>query len=244
MDNIALVDHLDKETFSREDIYIAAVQLEPDFKQTNMRNLMEKLQDSGSIIRVGRNQYSRNSREKQIYIGNYSDEAAQIREEMESSYKHLDYQVWELNWFNEFCNHLIGQNRIIVDVENDACEFVFLTLVEQHDDRLLLRPTIKELQYYTVPDAVLITRLASETPRNKIDTHSISLERLIVEMFANRTIRSMLPVGDYPDILERMFEKYAIDQSKLFRYARRRNREREIMEFIKKNTNIKLIVEG
>ena len=69
------------------------------------------------------------------------------------------------------------------------------------------------------------------------------LEKIIVDLFANKLLNSILSKGDYPEMLERMFEKYKINQVMLFRYARRRNKEKEIFDFIKDKTNINLISE-
>ena len=49
--------------------------------------------------------------------------------------------------------------------------------------------------------------------------------------------------AEYPEIYEEAFRKYYIDEKKLFRYARRRNLEKEIRDFIEKETNIQLISE-
>lgn len=51
----------------------------------------------------------------------------------------------------------------------------------------------------------------------------------------------MVSRGDYPMMLEDMFKKYTINQTKLFRYAKRRNKYEELVEYIRDNTNIKLI---
>ena len=69
------------------------------------------------------------------------------------------------------------------------------------------------------------------------------MEKIIVDLFANKTVSALVSKGDYPDMLERMFSKYIIDQSKLFRYARRRNKAKVIAEYIRNNTNIDLVVE-
>ena len=53
----------------------------------------------------------------------------------------------------------------------------------------------------------------------------------------------MVSQGDYANVLETIFEKYSVDQLKMFRYARRRNKKDEVRSFIEKNTDIKLLKE-
>ena len=53
----------------------------------------------------------------------------------------------------------------------------------------------------------------------------------------------MISKGDYPEMLESIFDKYNIDQTKMLRYARRRNRKDQLVNYIKEYTNIKLLGE-
>ena len=161
--------------------------------------------------------------------------------DIKEQYPYINFQIWELNWLNEFLNHLLAHNRIFLDIENDGCEFVYSSLREKYNKSLLLRPTEKELDYYSDDGGIIIDRLVSESPKGY--ENGSPLEKIIVDLFANKTVSSMLSMGDYSDMLERMFSKYVIDQSKLFRYSRRRNKDRIIYDYIKNNTDIDLIVE-
>jgi len=63
-----------------------------------------------------------------------------------------------------------------------------------------------------------------------------------VDLFSNKKL--MLSRGDYPSAIEMMFSTYRIDQVALFRYARRRNKAKELSDFLRVNTTIELLVEG
>ena len=52
----------------------------------------------------------------------------------------------------------------------------------------------------------------------------------------------MLSLGDYPDALEAIFDRYEVDQVKMFRYARRRNKDQELRDFLICKTNVELKV--
>ena len=73
---------------------------------------------------------------------------------------------------------------------------------------------------------------------------TITLEKLIVDLFANKTLLKLLSKGDYPQALEEMFNKYQINESKLLRYASRRGKKEEIVKFISEKTNIKFYTTG
>lgn len=157
---------------------------------------------------------------------------------MKKQYPYLGFQVWELAWFNEFLVHLVARNRIFVDVENDGCEFVYSSLSEKYQGKMLLRPSAKELQYYSRGEGFIIERMISESPKAKAMPYETPIEKLIVEMFANKSLMSMISKGDYPYALEIMFEKYNIDRAKMLRYARRRGKEKEIVSYIGEHTEI------
>lgn len=239
MEREILVKNIDKKVFGREEILEAAYKENSDFKATSFRNLMARLLDSKTIVRVGRNRYI--NKNLKSYENHYSEEVSEIISEVEIKFPLLNFQVWELSWLNEFFNHLIAKNIVFLEVENSGCEFVYSFLSETRKSGVLLRPSQKELEYYSFDGTVVIDRLISETPKKRINSHHVAIEKIIVDLFADKNVKSILSVDDYPEAVERMFEKYAVDRSKLFRYAGRRNKSEEITAFLKNNTSVDLL---
>ena len=236
-----VLNNISKPFFSRKEIEEAAFLCIPDFSKGKMRNLLEDMLKLGAINRVGRNCYVKGNG-KLAYRGRLSELALQVKEKIEMDFPYLEFQIWELTWLNEFLNHLVAHNRIFVNVENDGCEFVYTALNSEYGNSLLLKPSEKEIDYYSKDNGIIIDRLVSEAPAS--EPHIPALETVIVEMFGGKVLPQLISKGDYAETLEIMFSKYIIDQSRLFRYARRRNKERIIVDYIGNNTNISLIVEG
>lgn len=242
-----IVNKIPEDTiFSRQDLSSIAFKISTDFKETLLRNLLEKMLSEGQIVRVGRNQYQKSSfgGNKNVYINSYSEEAQIIVSWMQEKYPLLEYRIWELGWLNEFWNHQIAQNKIFVEVERMGCEFVYTELNDEYDGHILLRPDEKELYRYAGPDTVIIDRLVSEAPKGNPDDYNMPLEKLIVDLFANKNLRSMVHIGEYAKAIAEMFDKYYIDQVKLFRYAKRRHKKEEIYRFLTDEAGIELITEG
>lgn len=234
-----LLNNIHKTTFTRKDISDAASLSDSGFKPTDIRNLIETLIEDGIIVRLSHNLYTRaKDINTSTYNPIYSEQAQLLMTDVKREYPHIEFQIWELAWFNEFLVHLVSRNMIFLDVENDGCEFVYSSLAAEYNGRMLLRPSSKEIQYYSQPDGIIIERMVTESPKIKNAPHETPLEKLIVELFANKNLRSMISQGDYKFILETMFEKYRIDQVKMLRYARRRSKKNELIEFINNNTNI------
>jgi len=108
--------------------------------------------------------------------------------------------------------------------------------------RVLLRPKARELQQYSTDDGIIINHLVTEAPKSDGERYQVPLEKLIVDLFANKNL--MLSKGEYPSAIEMMFSKYRIDQVAMLRYARRRNKVKEVFEFLRDKTTIELLVHG
>ena len=237
----ALLDFIDKDPFSRQDIIDAAMKEDACFKPTDIRNLLAYLLSNGDVARVARNQYIRCYNNIVEYEPVYSDEALKLITDVFNLFPYLNFQVWELSWFNEFLVHLVPMNIIFLDVGDSGCEFVYSALSEDYEGKLLLRPSDKEMQYYSKPDSIVIERMISESPVSSNNPYKPPIEKLIVELFANKTLAGLISRGDYAYMIEGMFIKYSVDQSKMFRYASRRNKKAELMNFLKENTNIRVV---
>ena len=143
---------------------------------------------------------------------------------------------WELIQFNEFLNHQIAKNIIVVEVENMLEDSVFDTLREQYPN-VFISPRIEQYHRYKgKEDNIVVLKLISETPKPR-DGHSSILEKLLVDLFSNKFTGRLIERSEYPAIFEDAFCKYYLDESKMFRYARRRNVESQIKEFMKGNAN-------
>ena len=235
----------DESVFTRKDLLEAVMVLEEDFKESMLRNLLEKLLKEECIIRVGRNQYQKKTQnmKKELYQNQYSAEAQVIVNKLQQEYPLLDYRVWEVNWLNEFWNHQISQNKIIIEVERAGCDFVYTELRETYAGNILLRPNEKELYRYGGHDTIIVDRLVSEAPKGREEYYNTPLEKVIVDLFANKNLRSMVHIGEYAKAIAEMFDKYYIDQVKLFRYADRRNKKEEICRFLKEEAGVKVTTE-
>ena len=242
MNKHAIIRKLPDGTCTRQQILHAAQLVEPSFKETQLRYLLGNLHDSGLIVREGRNQYRKAEKgpKKSIFTGVYSHAALQVVQYMQKQFPLLFYRVWELSWLNEFFNHQLAHNQIFLEVEKDGCDFVFYPLIEKFPGRVLLRPKSQEILQYGTDDVIIINRLITEAPKSNSEPYQVPLEKLIVDLFANKSL--MLSKGDYATAIETMFAKYRIDQISMLRYARRRNKEKDVFGFIRNKTSIELMV--
>ena len=101
----------------------------------------------------------------------------------------------------------------------------------------------KAENFFLQPYQKNIDSLASQAPKGKQNIYDTPIEKIIVDLFANKKLRAMISLGDLPDMLNRIFDKIVIDESMLMRYAKRRHKDTEIKDYIAQKTNIKLYSE-
>lgn len=227
MNTAIILDNISNESFSRENLLGAIKKVvNPAAGSSQLKYCLASMLEDGTIVRSGRNEYTKAKKdEKKEYSNHYSEEAKQVISCMEEKYLYLDYRVWELNWLNEFVNHMIGSNRIFVEVEKEACEFVYSDLSIAVNQRVLVKPTEKEMLLYCNTNTIVIDKLISESPMGK-ERYNVPLEKLIVDMLSNKMVS--LSKDEYIGALENIQRKYKINKAKILRYARRRGKEEEI----------------
>ena len=140
---------------------------------------------------------------------------------------------------NEFVNHLLAKNTIFIEVENILDESVFNLLFDRYP-HVLHNPDTEEYYKYAGDETIVVRKLISETPSPFGQYRQASLEKLLVDLFGRGIPGSLLARSEYRAIYEDSFRKYTINQAKLFRYARRRGIEKNIRDFIHKETCIAL----
>ena len=70
-----------------------------------------------------------------------------------------------------------------------------------------------------------------------------TLEKLLVDIFSEKLIKAMFSESEYPAIYETAFNSYVVDESQMFRYAKRRKSADKIKKFIQEETDAKLRLE-
>lgn len=225
-------------TFDREILFNAVKEQNEDFSKNSLSWILDKLTSDGTVIKIARNQYKvavESERVKRKYSPLISDKLKRINEFMKEKYPLVDYCIWETVQLNEFLNHQIAHNVIVIEVENMLENAVYSALREEFNKNVLLKPNSKELMYYKENDTIVVMKLISEAPVNKKENHANTIEKLLVDFEANRIILSTISTSEYDHMYYDIFEKYTVDESKMMRYARRRNAQVKVKKRMEEN---------
>ncbi len=77
-----------------------------------------------------------------------------------------------------------------------------------------------------------MTDLISEAPTLEDEPHSICLEKLLVDMYADKLISTTYSKAEFPEVLHLAQSQYQVNTARMLRYARRRNKEKEISRLL------------
>jgi hypothetical protein len=229
---------------TRNDIEKIVYQTASDYSMRSIDRLISKLIERSVVQRVSKSHFLvlNVGNAKPTYSYEHSDYAQNVIKIIEEKYPLVDLQIWELIQFNEFVNHQIGNNVVFVEVEKLLMDSVYNTLVEIHTS-VLIAPNEELFYTYRSRDTIVVQNLISETPTSVKGTKSCCLEKMLVDLFSQKLVGHLFQRAEYPTIFEEAFSKFLIDEKKMLRYARRRNLEKVVIDFIDNKTNIMLLTE-
>ena len=181
----------------------------------------------------------RNGDSKRNYSYLYSELSLDLAKKIEEQYPELDFRIFELVQLNEFVNHQIAHNVLFVSVESGLGTYVFDSLKERYAGKILLNPSVETFHQYWSDDMIVIYKLISESPKGERAVWETKIEKMLVDLVADKLLLSCVSRGEYDDIFHQAFRDFYIDESKLFRYASRRNAKSKVLLHIDK-TNLRM----
>ncbi len=209
----------------------------PNIGRSTVFYLLKYLCETGAIIRTGKGHFEISG--KKNYSYKLSETALNVAANILEVFPLVNFQIWELYQMNEFVNHQISKNTIFVEVENMLGESVFNLLFDKYP-HVLHNANIDEYYKYAGEETIIVRKLISEAPSSVGQYKQAALEKILVDLFGRGVSGSIISRSEYKAIYEDSFEKYLINQPKMFRYARRRGIEKKIVDFIHEETNITL----
>ncbi len=166
------------------------------------------------------------------YSPDYSEIAMDLINTISRRYPYVQFTIFETALLNDFLNHMVAQNTIFIQVEKDSSVFVFRFLQEAGYKNLMYKPSLKEFNLYWARDSIVVTDIISEAPMRTANPHTITLEKMLVDMYADKLISGTYSKAECQSVFENAQECYLLDRKRMLRYARRRNKEDAIRRFL------------
>ena len=228
-----LAADLPQDQIGKGTIYKAALRQNSNFKETSIHWLINCLIDEGLLIRVGRNKYHvATGNAKKSYYHTFSVFLQKLVDDLETRFPLIKFQAWEAIQFNRFANHQIAKNFYFIEVEKMVENAVYEFLRENYDAQVLLKPTKEICEVYMDEGTIIVQTLISEAPVDRSDPHHVVLEKLLVDLLADEKMELFLERAEFGDIIQEVLDRYVLNESRMLRYARRRNREEELRRYL------------
>ena len=220
-------------TYSHKELLGLLKRIKPNLADTTYHWSISCLMRDGKIFRRGYDAYSLSRGEKlREYQPFYSDETKNLINLIANRYPHVSFTVFETVLMNDFLNHLIAQNTIFVQVEKESSIYVFRYLQDEGYDNVLYKPRQDDMTLYWSKGCIIVTDMVSEAPLRAVEPHVITLEKMLVDMLADKLILASYSKAEYTDVIEQAESRFFLDKKRMLRYAKRRNRYKEICNYL------------
>jgi len=224
----------DIDVFRTKDITEFYRSLDPELKKSTINWRVHHLVEKGVLERIGRGMFKFG--QKNIFEPQIGSQERLIAELIQSKFPYTDFCIWNTSIINQFMVHQPFQFLDMIEVEKEAVSTVFNFLKEEGYSAFL-KPG-KEIMDNYLQDAespVIIKPLITEAPVQKIENiPTITIEKLLVDLFADDVIFSAYQGKELSTIYEEVFNTYTVNIKKVLRYADRRKQRPKLADFLER----------
>ena len=203
-----------------------------------------KLCRNGKLRRVGRGVYTLQSANTFLVKGNAK--VRSLYRSLSGQYPFADFCVFSANVITPLLHDMMPNNTIYVETNRDTIQSVFDTLLPKYNGRIFLAPT-KEIATTYIDfskENIIVKPLVTEAPLaldGKVPVPT--LEKLLVD---TRVDADFYYLQGYENLemLRTAISHYDVNQTRLLRYADRRNAKDSIqkdLEIIKNNDTERML---
>ena len=194
----------DNRSYTRNDLLEILRRDNENISESTFRWLLYNLRIQGRLFRVGFDEYSVS---KPIVLPEYhpfyTDDVMRVKNLLESKYPEMSFVMFESVALNEFLNHQIAQNTVFVQVEKDVSTYIFDILKRETGGMVLYKPNNAEFSKYWTRGCIVVLELISQAPLSTIRPHEITMEKMLVDIIADKSIKATYSPSELPEIFKK-----------------------------------------
>ncbi|HOY12831.1 MAG TPA: hypothetical protein PLY70_06805 [Saprospiraceae bacterium] len=210
----------------------------PDLSQDTISVYISNLKKAAVINNPARGVYS--ITDKQIFNPEINRNLKIIYNKIHKDFPFIDICVWNTKWLSDLMRHQPFKNFTIIEVDKDAEEQVF-NAVSEWTKNVYFNPDKEIFERYiskNKEEVTIIKNLVTEAPTTKNNGIEIpALEKLLVDIIIEKELFAAQQ-AELDFIYKSAFDKYDINNAKMNRYAKRRNKENELEQMINSSVAI------
>lgn len=221
--------------FESKELY-TLLNKESEMKESTFHWKLYEFTQKGILEKVGRGKYKLG--ERKLFKPILKEGTIEVYQKVSSLYPQnienpIRFCCWHTSVLNELMNHQPARFFTLIETEKEVTDSVFHLLREQYAD-VFINPTPKEINDYIVgkQGVIVIKNLKTEAPTQVIEhIPTTTIEKLLVDIYCDENLFVTYQEPERETIFRNAFENYVINESKLFRYARRRSSLGKFDEF-------------
>lgn len=240
IENRLIEEFKDRDAFSREQLFDFFRYFEPDLKEGTFGWRIYDLKNKNIIKSVQRAHYTISYKPK--YKPEISGEILKLAKVISERFEDVRYCLWDTDWINEFSQHQSGKKIIIIEIEKDFVEPLYYELKDSFRFDFYLNPDEKVIDFYISESQrpVIIKKLITRSPISKrtekrIKSYTPHLEKILVDLFTENKLFYFYQGAELKHVYENALKNYTLNYTKLFSYAKRRERQQDIKQFMTNN---------
>ncbi len=240
IENRLIEEFKHRESFTRDELFDFFKYFEPDLKAGTFGWRIHDLKNKNIIKPLLRGLYTISG--KSEYKPDISADLLKLTKKLNRRFEDVLYCIWETNWLNEFSQHQASKRILIIEVERDSLDSFFYELKENNRGEVYLTPDEKAINLYVAESLlpIVIKKLLTRSPlskraQNKLKFHTPLLEKILVDIFTDDKLFYYSQGSELIHIFENALKNYDINFTKLFSYAKRRERDKDLKDFLNSN---------
>ena len=240
IENRLLEEFKDRDAFSRKELLDFFRYFEPDLKEGTFGWRIYDLKNKNIIKSIQRGYYTISYKAK--YKPEISEELLKLAKVISERFEDVKYCLWDTDWINEFSQHQSIKKLTIIEIEKDFVESLYYELKDSFQFDIYLNPDKKAIDFYISEsqNPVIIKKLITRSPISKrtekrIKFYTPLLEKILVDLFTENKLFYFYQGAELMHVFENALKNYTLNYTKLFSYAKRRDREQDIKQFMINN---------
>ncbi|MCK0148322.1 hypothetical protein MWU78_21950 [Arenibacter sp. F26102] len=240
IENRLIEEFKNKDVFSREELFDFYRHYEPNLKEGTFGWRIYDLKKKNVIKSVRTGYYTISYKPK--YKPNLSGEVLKLARIISERFDDVKFCLWETDWVNEFAQHQSGKKIVIIEIEKDFVESLYYELKDSFQFDLYINPDEKAIDFYISESQwpVVIKKLITRSPiskrsEKKVTFYTPQLEKILVDLFTEQKLFYIYQGAELAHIYENALKNYTLNYTRLFSYAKRRDKEQDIKQFMTNN---------
>lgn len=229
-----------RDVFSRKELFDFFRYFEPDLKEGTFGWRIYNLKNKNIIKSTRRGYYTISY--KLGYKPEISRDLLKFGKVISDKFEDAKYCLWDTDWMNEFSQHQSSKKLIIIEIEKNFIESLYYELKDSFRFDFYLNPDEKAIDFYISESQspVIIKKLITKSPISKrtekrIKFYTPLLEKILVDLFTENKLFYFYQGVELIHVYENALKNYTLNYTTLFSYAKRREREQDIKQFMTNN---------